>query len=149
MIDLTYLHSISDGDKDVEKALIGIFLEQLPEFEKDLTNAFAQKDFATLAANAHKAKSSIQAMGMEDLAKQLKRLEMLCKQLFVNQALSNNTDDKRIEDYQRQLSSLPDDLKTWIDERFSKKDMLNAIEDTIIFYKLQAEFAKNELTKGL
>lgn len=143
VIDLTYLHSISEGDRSLEDNLIEIFLQQLPEFETDIMQAYADNDYPRLAAAAHKAKSSILAMGMEPCSQALKRLEMLCKLLYVENFASNSLNDSRIADYSRQISGLPDDLKSWIYKNNSQKVVLELIN----FYKLQAELAKSDLSE--
>lgn len=147
MLDLTYLHSVSDGDKELEKTLIEIFLSQLPEFEESLNKANEERDYPALAATAHKAKSSIEAMGMTELSRELKHLEMLCKQLYVDESKSGNAEDKRISDYTRQLSTIDKSIKDWLYETISKKDTQNVIKNIIIFYKLQTEMVREELKK--
>ncbi|MCQ2229545.1 MAG: STAS domain-containing protein [Bacteroidales bacterium] len=143
VIDLTYLHSISDGDRSLEDNLIEIFLQQLPEFENDLSSAYADDDFVRLAAAAHKAKSSILAMGMTACATSLKRLEMLCKLIYIDKNSANSMSDSKIDDYQRQIDALPDELKTWIYKNKSQ----NVVIELINFYKLQAELAKADLSE--
>lgn len=66
-VDLTYLESIADGDKEIIEELINIFIDQIPEFTEGLRNGLEQKDWRALAGIAHKAKSSVVSMGMNNL----------------------------------------------------------------------------------
>ena len=74
-LDLTYLESVTDGDKDLMKDLIDIFKSQIPEFITEFKDAFAEKDADTLGRIAHKAKSSVAIMGLNDLASELSSFE--------------------------------------------------------------------------
>lgn len=79
-IDLSYLHEISNGSKDFINELIGMFNEQVPEYQEILKNLYNQKDWYNLGRTAHKAKSAILMMGMKDLAADLKKLELDAKE---------------------------------------------------------------------
>jgi HPt (histidine-containing phosphotransfer) domain-containing protein len=92
IINLTYLESISDGDKGIIKELVNIFVEQLPEFYEGFEENLKKKDWLKIASFAHKAKSSVLSMGMEELGgKDLKNLELICKQMVLNE-LENKED---------------------------------------------------------
>jgi len=85
VINLTYLESISEGDNEIIKELINIFIDQMPEFFDGFEESFEQKDWMKIAALAHKAKSSVLSMGMDDLGnRDLKNLELICKQMVLN-----------------------------------------------------------------
>lgn len=142
VIDLTYLHSVSDGDKELEQSLVSIFLEQLDEFDAQMQLALKNTDLPKLAAVAHKAKSSILSMGMTELATAMKRLEMVSKTLFVEQCAAKGISDERLYDYQKQIFALPDEIKCWVEKNKSQKVIL----DLINFYKLHAEMAREDLS---
>jgi len=74
-IDLTYLRNISAGDNNLIKEMLEVFIEQVPEFTKNLEEAIKNKDIKVIAAIAHKAKSSAQIVGLNGLAESLKNLE--------------------------------------------------------------------------
>ncbi|MBN1416460.1 MAG: Hpt domain-containing protein [Bacteroidales bacterium] len=78
--DLTYLREMSGGNKDLIKEMITIFNTQVEEFSRDLENHLERKEYELLGKLAHKAKSSISIMGLNDLAKELKKLENLAKE---------------------------------------------------------------------
>jgi HPt (histidine-containing phosphotransfer) domain-containing protein len=71
---------MSGGNKDLIKEMISIFIAQVGEFSRDMENHLAKKEYELLGKLAHKAKSSISIMGLNDLAKDLKRLENLAKE---------------------------------------------------------------------
>jgi HPt (histidine-containing phosphotransfer) domain-containing protein len=77
--DLGYLESMAMGSNEMIVEMIDLFIEQLPEFTEGMTSLNAKSDFVALGALAHKAKSSVAVMGMNDLANELKQLELAAK----------------------------------------------------------------------
>jgi len=75
-IDLTYLKSMACDSPELIKEMLEIFLEQIPEFIRDLNESLSAKEYNTLGAIAHKAKSSVSIVGMNNLANELKELEL-------------------------------------------------------------------------
>jgi len=75
-IDLSYLDSMTGGDKQLMKEMIDIFKEQVPEFVTEMKNFLVTKDYKGLAAIAHKAKSSISIFGLTQLIADLKEFEI-------------------------------------------------------------------------
>ncbi len=75
--DLTYLEEMSMGSTDVLVELVLLFLDQVPEYTDNLLSALTNLDFASLSLAAHKAKSSMAALGMHTMAADLERLESL------------------------------------------------------------------------
>lgn len=80
-INLEYLENISGGSKSLVKEMVEIFLEQVPEFTKEMKELLAKKDYQSLGLLAHKAKSSVAIMGMNELAEDLKDFEHLTKEM--------------------------------------------------------------------
>jgi HPt (histidine-containing phosphotransfer) domain-containing protein len=78
-VDLTYLKNMSAGNKELVLEMIGIFKNQVSEFADDMDKHFADKDYELLGRLAHKAKSSISIMGLNELAVELKTFENLAK----------------------------------------------------------------------
>jgi HPt (histidine-containing phosphotransfer) domain-containing protein len=78
-IDLTYLRNMSAGNKDLILEMIGIFRTQVDEFSEGMDKYYLSKDYEQLGRLAHKAKSSISIMGLNDLALDLKSFESLAK----------------------------------------------------------------------
>ncbi len=78
-VDLTYLKNMSAGNKDLILEMIGIFKSQVSEFSEGMDTFYKNKDYEQLGRLAHKAKSSISIMGLNDLAAELKTFENLAK----------------------------------------------------------------------
>ena len=79
-IDLSYLNEISNGSNELIQDLIGLFFNQIPEYQSSLENNYNNKDWYNLGRTAHKAKSAILMVGMKDLANDLKKLEENAKE---------------------------------------------------------------------
>jgi len=63
--NLSYIHSMSGGDKDFEQKLINIINEEFPQ-EKEIYYAnIAAKNYKLTADNVHKLKHKISILGLE------------------------------------------------------------------------------------
>ena len=74
-LDLSYLENMSGGDKVLMKEMVEIFKEQVPEFVTEMKLCIENEDWKALASIAHKAKSSIAIVGLNDLTEELKQFE--------------------------------------------------------------------------
>jgi HPt (histidine-containing phosphotransfer) domain-containing protein len=79
-INPEYLRSVSGGDQETEKELVTMFREQAIEIYNELLLKLSEKNYLLLGQLAHKAKSSVAIMGMEDLATMLKTFELQAKE---------------------------------------------------------------------
>jgi len=79
VVDLSYVTDMAGGNKEIVAEMIDIFIAQVPDFIKEMNSCFEKKDWYNLGMIAHKAKSSVAIMGMEDQAAALKNLEILAK----------------------------------------------------------------------
>ncbi|WP_372754140.1 Hpt domain-containing protein [Labilibaculum sp.] len=77
--DLSYLKEMSGNDNGIIVEMIDIFLEQIPEFENEISSHYKARDWQELGAIAHKAKSSVRTLGMETTGKCLEQLEHFSK----------------------------------------------------------------------
>lgn len=66
-IDLTYMKSISNDDKDFERTVTQQFLDKVPSHLQELKSAYENKDFKMLKLRAHDLKSSVSIMGLHSL----------------------------------------------------------------------------------
>ncbi|MBT3244042.1 MAG: Hpt domain-containing protein [Bacteroidetes bacterium] len=98
--NLDYLESMSMGSQEMINEMIQIFLDQIPEFTNGMKELLAEQKYSELGSLAHKAKSSVAVMGMDELAKVLKTLELTAK----------NGDS--IEDYPKLVQSFLDQIET-------------------------------------
>ena len=78
--DLSYLQEMSGGNKELVIEMISIFKNQVVEFAHDMEGHLQKKEYELLGKLAHKAKSSVSIMGLNQLANQLKTLENLAKE---------------------------------------------------------------------
>ncbi len=149
-IDLSYLESISEGNSDIINELITIFIEQVPEFTEGFAEGLTHKDWSKIAAVAHKAKSSVMSMGINNLgSNDLKNLELLAKQLRVDELVTlNDTSVKSVEELEKlrkNLESYPIDRKNWILE--NKNEL--KIKELIDIFNITCTEAIKELNQVL
>jgi HPt (histidine-containing phosphotransfer) domain-containing protein len=74
--DLNYLSTITEGNKQIMREMIEMFVVQVPEFIENLQNCYQTRQFDALGREAHKAKSSLQIMGMSDLVREMKIFQL-------------------------------------------------------------------------
>lgn len=65
-MDLTNLRLMSEGDKTFEKEMIETSLSYIPEVMAQLFTEIEQLDFYGIKSTAHKLKSSIFILGIDD-----------------------------------------------------------------------------------
>ncbi len=75
-IKTEYLEMVAGGDSDLLKELVGMFRDQVAEFNYEMKGLFEEKKYKALGNLAHKAKSSVAIMGMDSLANLLKTFEV-------------------------------------------------------------------------
>ncbi len=74
--NLDYLRNITGGDTESMREIILLFIEQVPEFIGKLRKHLIEKNYPELGKEAHKAKSSVMILGMNDLGHDLKSLQL-------------------------------------------------------------------------
>ena len=79
-IKTEYLDSVSGGDPEIIEDLALIFKDQCVEIYNEMLALNSSKDYQSLALLAHKVKSSVAIMGMNDLADMLKIFESQAKE---------------------------------------------------------------------
>lgn len=101
-IDLTYMQSVSGGDKSFEKIVSQQFIDNVPNHLKQLITAYQNKDFTTVKLRAHDLKSSVAIMGLLPLLQEkLNGLEMAAEdQPALEQTLTEvqNIIDRAVEE---------------------------------------------------
>ena len=131
-INLSYLEGIAEGDKSIIKELIEIFIEQIPEFSDGFEESMLNNDWVKVAAIAHKAKSSVMSMGMEELGiVDLKNMELLAKQLRISELSDkkdkNQKQNEELDKLTENLESYPKDRIGWIEENANSETLQNLI----------------------
>jgi HPt (histidine-containing phosphotransfer) domain-containing protein len=79
-INTEYLDSVSGGDAEITRELVEMFREQTGEIYIEMKSLYSLKNYISLGHLAHKAKSSVAIMGMNELASMLKTLELQAKE---------------------------------------------------------------------
>lgn len=76
-INLTYMQSVSGGDKSFEQIITQQFIENIPQHLEQLDSAYENHDFTLVKLRAHDLKSSVSIMGLLPLLQEkLDILEM-------------------------------------------------------------------------
>ncbi len=75
-----YLETVSGGDPEIIAELVSMFRDQVEETNREMRSLLSVKDYHSLGLLAHKAKSSVAIMGMDDLAALLKTFELQAKE---------------------------------------------------------------------
>ncbi len=79
IINVDYIEEVCGGSKEIIKEMVDIFRQQIPEFCNEMKSLLDSGQNYNLGLLAHKAKSSVAIMGMQDLADKLKELEHKAK----------------------------------------------------------------------
>jgi HPt (histidine-containing phosphotransfer) domain-containing protein len=79
-INTEYLDSVSGGDHEIINEIVSMFREQVVEMYNEMRTLLADRNFLSLGMLAHKAKSSVAIMGMNDMAEMLKTFELEAKE---------------------------------------------------------------------
>jgi HPt (histidine-containing phosphotransfer) domain-containing protein len=103
-INSEYLDSVAGDDPQIISEIVNMFKDQALEIYKEMETLFINKDYIQLGMLAHKAKSSVAIMGMNELATMLKSFELAAK------------DGKDIELYESYINKFGEDTKTAITE---------------------------------
>jgi len=100
IIKTDYLEMVAGGDSDLVRELVSMFREQVSEIYADMKRLLEVKDFQQLGLLAHKAKSSVAIMGMEELAEVLKNFELQARE------------EKDPEDYELYIARFGEDTRS-------------------------------------
>lgn len=80
VINLDFLSKISKGRKDFFMSMIDIFIEQNTTDLLTLKNAIGNSDFDAIRLLAHKIRTSVSFIGLEQVQEQLQEMELLGEQ---------------------------------------------------------------------
>jgi len=95
--DLNYLKTMSGGDPDLMTEMIEIFTLQVAELAEEMEELFNVQDFKSLGKLAHKAKTSVAIMGMNNLAGELKQFELNAKDGIKTETYRVHIDNFKLE----------------------------------------------------
>ncbi|SHJ32043.1 HPt (histidine-containing phosphotransfer) domain-containing protein [Arenibacter nanhaiticus] len=77
--NLDKINELAEGDNDFIMAVVGVFLEEVPQDLAELEVALRQKNFESVYKLAHKIKPNVDLLGMEDTRKIALNIETLGK----------------------------------------------------------------------
>ncbi|MEL6675920.1 MAG: Hpt domain-containing protein [Bacteroidota bacterium] len=75
LFDLTYLKSLSDGDKNFELEVFELFLEEVPPSITELKGFIGKRDWSGVAETVHRLSSKIRILGMGNLRQMARNIE--------------------------------------------------------------------------
>jgi PAS domain S-box-containing protein len=85
LYDLTMVRSVSGGDESFEKRMVQLFLDTMPASLKELQQAVDDQKWDTVGKLAHKMKSTIDSLGINEVKQDIRTIE-------ANGKKSENTD---------------------------------------------------------
>ena len=112
-----YLDSIAGDDPQLIEELVNMFRVQVGEIYEEMNTLYSQKNFIQLGMLAHKAKSSVAIMGMNELATMLKTFELAAKE-------GKNSDlyYSYIEKFRDDTKSAVSELEDLVNQRLKGKE---------------------------
>lgn len=78
-IDLSYINEVAMGNQAIRKELADLFVSQVADFNINFDKLYEAKDWSNLGKEAHKAKTSILILGLNDLSEVLQDLQHLAE----------------------------------------------------------------------
>lgn len=79
--DLSYLNQVFQGNREMVNNIIYLFLQQVPEYIREMEECVRKNEPLSLHPLAHKAKSSISMLGIKDMESDILRIENDSKHL--------------------------------------------------------------------
>jgi HPt (histidine-containing phosphotransfer) domain-containing protein len=111
-INMEYLDSVSGGDPEIIHEIAIMFRDQSIEIYNEMVSRFSLKEYAFLGQLAHKAKSSVAIMGMNDLALMLKTFELQAKE-----GKESELYESYIERFKTETDAAVKELEIFIDKK--------------------------------
>jgi HPt (histidine-containing phosphotransfer) domain-containing protein len=79
--DLSYLNQVFQGNREMIDNIIKLFLQQVPEYIREMEECVKKNEPLSLHPLAHKAKSSISMLGIRDMETDILQIENDSKHL--------------------------------------------------------------------
>jgi HPt (histidine-containing phosphotransfer) domain-containing protein len=80
VLDLTYLNTISEGDKEFINDILNTFLEEMPKDMEQMSKAIELNDNVLVGKMAHKVKATLHLLGLEELKSLALKIEQTAKE---------------------------------------------------------------------
>ena len=105
---LKKLIDLSNGDDELVREMIAIFIKHTPETIAKIKQGLEEKDYPSLSAAAHKLKSSIQIVGDKNLHELVKKIEITSQ---------TTLDESELTSLLTKLLKELDTLLSWMKDR--------------------------------
>ena len=79
--DLSYLNQVFQGNREMVNNIITLFLQQVPEYVRQMEECVRKNEPMSLHPLAHKAKSSIAMLGIKEMEEDIIQIEQDSKHL--------------------------------------------------------------------
>lgn len=79
--DLSYLNQVFQGNREMINNIISLFLQQVPEYIREMEECVRKNEPLSLHPLAHKAKSSVSMLGIKDMESDILQIEQDSKHL--------------------------------------------------------------------
>lgn len=79
--DLSYLNQVFQGNREMIDNIIRLFLQQVPEYIREMEECVRKNEPLSLHPLAHKAKSSVSMLGIKDMEHDILKIENDSKHL--------------------------------------------------------------------
>lgn len=74
-VDLSYLLKIAGGNRQFVNAVVSSFIEITPQYIQDVRRQFETRNWPGLQASAHRFKSAIKYLGMNEMTRIIETIE--------------------------------------------------------------------------
>lgn len=79
--DLSYLNQVFQGNREMINNIINLFLQQVPEYIREMEECVRKNEPLSLHPLAHKAKSSVSMLGIKEMETDILQIEQDSKHL--------------------------------------------------------------------
>lgn len=81
LYDLSYLNQVFQGNREMINNIISLFLQQVPDYVKEMEECVKKNEPLSLHPLAHKAKSSVSMLGIKEMENDILSIEQNSKNL--------------------------------------------------------------------
>jgi HPt (histidine-containing phosphotransfer) domain-containing protein len=81
LYDLSYLNQVFQGNREMINNIISLFLQQVPDYVKEMEECVKKNEPLSLHPLAHKAKSSVSMLGIREMENDILSIEQNSKNL--------------------------------------------------------------------
>lgn len=125
-LDLTYINSITEGDKNSINEFIDLFIEEINEFYNNFLLLYNNEDWKNLSILAHKGKTTVFTFGLKEFSNNyLRKLEFYSKHFRLQELNSINL---KSEIELNEIVLIENQLENYFNENNILRDEINKEE---------------------